>query len=125
MAQGEERAQLAASSPALETWPAAPPATAEPSIITGAAEPTPSPYRCSLTSVWMIITPTNMLRKTKEASKMKMMVNARLRAKFRLSNCSCRSVQPSTCSGNAGHAKCQGPMGQASFSPTLGEPQPH
>lgn len=56
---------------------------------------------------------------------MKMMVNARLRAKSRLSNCSCRSVQPSTCFGKAGHVKCQGPMGQASSSPALGEPQPH
>lgn len=66
-----------------------------------------SPYKRHLTSVWMIITPTNMLRKTKEASKMKMMVNERLRIKFRASSCSCRSVQPSTCAGRAS-AQAQG-----------------
>ena len=66
-----------------------------------------NPHKRHLTSVWMIITPTNMLRKTKEASKTKMMVNERLRIKFRASSCSCRSVQPSTCSGRAS-AKAQG-----------------
>lgn len=56
---------------------------------------------------------------------MKVMVNVRLRGKFRLSNCSCRSVQPSTCLGKAGCAKCQGSLGQASSSPVLQQPQPH
>lgn len=45
---------------------------------------------------------------------MKMMVNVRLRAKLRLSSCSCRSVQPSTCLDKARCAECQGPAGQAS-----------
>lgn len=73
--------------------------------------PNPDPYKCHFTSVWMIITPTNMLRKMKEASKMKTMVNVRLRVKFRASSWCCRSVQPSTCSGGGGYAKCQGLVG--------------
>lgn len=55
---------------------------------------------------------------------MKMMVNERLRAKFRASSCCCRSVQPSTCSGKAGCAERLGPERQASSHPPWGAPAP-
>jgi hypothetical protein len=57
----------------------------------------------------MIITPTNMLRKMKDASKMKRIVNARLTVNFLLSSSSCRSVQPSTWSGRTEYSEHRGP----------------
>ena len=58
----------------------------------------------------MIITPTNMLRKTKEASKTKMMVNERLRIKFR--------AQKSPDTPGSPEGNTEGP-GTASSEPVL------